>query len=502
MTYRFHGNYCGPGWTGGKYLNAEKATADDFKAPAIDALDAICKKHDRTIWKASKIRKPEVKEKAIKNADRQFVQSIKQANIPGVSDNIASFAVWALGPGTKIRKNFISEFAVNSAGDMVKIIKKKLRTEDGNSNIVTPDRVPTRKKPLRSVEMDSVLNLPSSGETISTEKPNMSLGKEIEVKKHDASYGIPNVHTTVLPAKHWACIYGLNEEAAIFKINYNSCWNWLHTGLSNPELSGTDPYKTNCVAKTFHTGNFTKAFEDNSTPPVLKMLRTVRLGTSPGEEASAAVPSEYMYYRDYFSKIYKSYTVLSTEISITFDNVAVDSKDHLQVGWMLCSDETMPPDTIGSKGVNIMAFDAWEQTKRKLLPSGRYQRENGRETLDWTLKSGDATHEALDLHKVVDGTVQSEVWTKCGSAPADKEFLLLYFWKDNLGFGDSAVDISGLNMEINLKFLVQFRDKRYYARYPIGKTGAQMPAKPTITETNDTIVENFPGPNDIVPEVY
>ena len=43
---KIHGNWCGPGWTGG-----QKVDAQDYKGSwnykAVDKLDAACRKHDK-----------------------------------------------------------------------------------------------------------------------------------------------------------------------------------------------------------------------------------------------------------------------------------------------------------------------------------------------------------------------------------------------------------------------------------------------------------------------
>ena len=41
-----HGNWCGPNWTGGRALAASDPRVD-WSVPAIDALDAACKVHDK-----------------------------------------------------------------------------------------------------------------------------------------------------------------------------------------------------------------------------------------------------------------------------------------------------------------------------------------------------------------------------------------------------------------------------------------------------------------------
>jgi len=39
---KIHGNYCGPGWSGGKYQNSVYGS----EVPPLDELDALCQKHD------------------------------------------------------------------------------------------------------------------------------------------------------------------------------------------------------------------------------------------------------------------------------------------------------------------------------------------------------------------------------------------------------------------------------------------------------------------------
>jgi len=44
MSFRAHGNWCGPGWSAGKY---QKSSLEDY--PAEDGVDECCKHHDQDI---------------------------------------------------------------------------------------------------------------------------------------------------------------------------------------------------------------------------------------------------------------------------------------------------------------------------------------------------------------------------------------------------------------------------------------------------------------------
>jgi len=61
VAFRYHGNYCGPGWSAGKWQNS----VDDPSVPAIDDLDRSCLEHDKAYHYNSNLR----------TADFQFFRS-------------------------------------------------------------------------------------------------------------------------------------------------------------------------------------------------------------------------------------------------------------------------------------------------------------------------------------------------------------------------------------------------------------------------------------------
>jgi len=49
MSFAYHGNWCGPGWTARQWKDAKDLTEEDYNVEAIDALDQACKNHDIAI---------------------------------------------------------------------------------------------------------------------------------------------------------------------------------------------------------------------------------------------------------------------------------------------------------------------------------------------------------------------------------------------------------------------------------------------------------------------
>lgn len=71
-----HGNWCGPGWTAGKWMDAVDMDEDDFKVPAVSELDQLCKDHDIDLYNA---KSPEETE----TANTIFVNRAKKHGIIG-----------------------------------------------------------------------------------------------------------------------------------------------------------------------------------------------------------------------------------------------------------------------------------------------------------------------------------------------------------------------------------------------------------------------------------
>ena len=53
---RIHGNYCGPDWTAGRRISARSYVlgGGDFRVPAVDWLDQLCREHDKGCGSSAK----------------------------------------------------------------------------------------------------------------------------------------------------------------------------------------------------------------------------------------------------------------------------------------------------------------------------------------------------------------------------------------------------------------------------------------------------------------
>lgn len=85
---RYHGNWCGPGWTAGQYKDTSELTDADRSIPAIDSLDEACKDHDIEIHDAKN-------DTDIKQANRKFY---RHAAVTGLKGAAAAAMVAIAGP--------------------------------------------------------------------------------------------------------------------------------------------------------------------------------------------------------------------------------------------------------------------------------------------------------------------------------------------------------------------------------------------------------------------
>lgn len=88
MSVRYHGNWCGPGWSAGQWKNAADLTTEDFQVEAIDELDQACKNHDVGLRFAKN-------ERDVRAANRRFY---REAAACGFQGTLAALLVGAFGP--------------------------------------------------------------------------------------------------------------------------------------------------------------------------------------------------------------------------------------------------------------------------------------------------------------------------------------------------------------------------------------------------------------------
>lgn len=139
MRFRYHGQFCGPGWSDGQY----KADAAGYSTP-ISYFDACCKDHDRELDEGTKTRY---------QADVNFAKCALSAG--RIDEAVAVYYYGLLAPETKMTKNKSKKQQQKSKALVVAPKPPRLRGNANDSMLAAPVSIATRRTGMAA----SVTNL-------------------------------------------------------------------------------------------------------------------------------------------------------------------------------------------------------------------------------------------------------------------------------------------------------------------------------------------------------
>lgn len=283
-----------------------------------------------------------------------------------------------------------------------------------------------------------------------------AVSKETPISNYPSlSYGLQETHTTILPWNGW-CSMAIAEFANLtpvqMKIRMNTVWDMFNTTLAASPAINTAPTAN---------GLYGVPFDNDGKRP------NQSLALFPETMTAGPNANERPAWRDYWSALYEYYTVLGCEYKITMINPSTQRGQNIIVGTEFDSysgtatstGNVMPPtylaDALAFKGMQwqILETNSPEYNKNVGVISGKYKPGQTRRNI------------------VNDGDVKT--WTATGATlPTLKEDLVVNFWRAPLSFydggttGGTAARPWVLNMQIELKYIVQFKDLKQQARYP------------------------------------
>lgn len=293
-----------------------------------------------------------------------------------------------------------------------------------------------------------------------------SVSKETPISQYPSlSYGLPETHTTILPWTGWLTVAkvasGTNWTPQQLKIRMNTPYDMLDVAVALDPGDGSA-----------FTGDAFYAVPSSASGGQVAGMRYPERFTSNSTEAT-----EKPAWRDYWAQIYDYYTVLGCEYEIVlFNPLSSDNKN------MRCAVQfDTYSDTATSTG-NVMPLTKYSEilTYKNIKWYTVYanttkEDQKGNQTvIRGTYKPGQAKRNIVN-----DGDVKT--WTATSTTlPNLKEILTLNFFQDPL-WPDSGVTVC--NMQITLKYIVQFKDLKQQARYPNTITTNQDLIQ-TLNETN------------------
>jgi len=296
--------------------------------------------------------------------------------------------------------------------------------------------------------------------------------KETPISRYPTlTYGLQETHTTILPFTFWfssAC--HTTGVPAVMKIRLNSIYNFITSPVDGALASGGIP-----VTAT----NYSRPIAPDGKGSNHMFPEGINDGTF----------VEAPYWRNYWAQLYEYYTVLGCEYKITTGCVNTSSGFAAIVGhtidsWSDAAAETgnITPTTNLSEAMSLkgMQFD--------VLPAARP--ENGGQQMTVIQRRyipGQAKRNIVN-----DGDVKT--WTKTafnGTSPENfvptlKETLNLYFWRAPLAnIVSSNTEVTACNTQVELKWIVQFKDLRNLPRYPVtSPAGTSVITNITNTRTD------------------
>ena len=276
-----------------------------------------------------------------------------------------------------------------------------------------------------------------------------TVSKETPISIAQPSYGLQETHTTILPWSGWLAAAKLDHGGPVqLKLRMNSPYDMLDATTVAANTKGLSATAIG-PANTSVGGSFPEDFE-----------------------ASATTAYERPAWRNYWEAVYEYYTVLGCEYEIICTNpvsitAAADQPYNVDA---VCAVQFDTYSSTATSTGNVMPLARLSQVRAfKNIKWYRINSKNGMTIIKGVYRPGQAKRNIVN-----DGDVKT--WTATGAGPATlAEVLTLNFWADGLNNYGST----GVNMEINLKYIVQYKDLKVQARYPT--TALALPLHQNLT---------------------
>lgn len=304
------------------------------------------------------------------------------------------------------------------------------------------------------------------------------------------SYGLQETHTTILPWTGWLSAVALTKNGgsgatAKLEIRMNSIWDMI--SLIAVADGGADT--------AFGTTGISGAVVGASGKQALSgTLAFPKRFTSGGTEAV-----ERPAWRDYWAQFYQFYTVLGCEWELVVNNPChhMDYKritgtlpvaTGVTTGAATQANVAHTPAWVyefplSSNAIAAIQYDSYTENSgstANVMPATNFEQILAYKNIRWEkIPDKDRTtvikgsYKPGDIKKNIanDGDVKTWTWTAATGAPTGtaaqipqlKDNLTVYFFQDALNTTDQPV---GVNIQINLRYMVQFKDLKQQARYP------------------------------------
>lgn len=275
--------------------------------------------------------------------------------------------------------------------------------------------------------------------------------KETPISSYPSiSYGLQETHTTILPWTGWITAAKMDTGAPIqLRVRLNAPIDMIDaTIIADPGAGVLFPSK----------GLYERPSAEDMKGATVDY---------PERFVTGATTVERPAWRDYWMALYEYYTVLGCEYKITLINPISTMGSAVIIGTQFDS----YTDTAGASGnemprTNLSETLAFKHVEWDIITGFRAEKPNH----NATVISGKYTPGQIRRNIQNDGDVKTWIATAGLALPALKDFLTLNFWRAPM----ATSSVNAVNIQVELKYIVQFKDLKTQARYPNRTTGTAL----------------------------
>lgn len=293
------------------------------------------------------------------------------------------------------------------------------------------------------------------------------VSKETPISSYPSlSYGLQETHTTILPWTGWVSVpFTTTGVPTILELRMNTPYDFFVTGVTQ-------------VAANVTPAPIAAALYNKPMQPDGTILTAVAFPQGINNGTAVEQPA----WRQFWGQLYEYYTVLGCEYKITIINPVTTAGASGIIGQSYESYST----TAGATGNTTPTSNLYDMMALKGMQFTVVDENGGSPLQNRTVIQGRYKPGQAHRNIVNDGDVKT--WTKtdfdnvAAGLPTLTEILRLYFWRGAL----ATTNVGGCNMQIELKYIVQFKDLRANAKWPVS-TGAGANIVTNLTPVNTAI---------------
>lgn len=318
----------------------------------------------------------------------------------------------------------------------------------------TPDTIEKKKAKMSTfIEDEEMENAPELQATstasvartaaATTGGSNGGLYKETPLSKFSPFLGVPDTANVILPwTTYFTVITVADSTTTEVNLRLNTPYDSLVTQVNTPVPSATT------ATGIYNRKPAHNQVNGNWPNPLWPYPQTIPAGVN---------TTECPWYRRYYDKLYEKYACLGCEYEITMQNAVMNEPNYdVTVAYGV---DSFSANNAGRKFpvATLSQMQYWPDISfKKINSTGDNVHDGSYSVIKGQYKSGSATRN-------VQNDEDLKTWTDVGATPSLTELLVLRFANSEFNKQDARIPIM---VKVQMKFIVQFKDKKQNIRYP------------------------------------